>query len=175
MSTSNGNNPITRSGAAAAEAAPLAPEQFIEQLRTMRQQIPEYVQLTAAEKRVLRRLNLGDPHFVQTAIHLLGTADGVQQAIGKVPDQLRLDADEDKQWRTVVDEVKALLKGVVAANLVRRHRLALAVQQTYQISRQIVRSNAELLPLVEGMQQMKRASRKRGKTTPPPVVESTAK
>ncbi|HEX9981981.1 MAG TPA: hypothetical protein VGF69_01835, partial [Thermoanaerobaculia bacterium] len=44
------------------------------------------------------------------------------------------------------DELRTLLEGVSAANLIRRHRLGVTVLQAYSISRQLVRTACESTP-----------------------------
>ena len=61
-------------------------------------------------------------------------------------------------------ELRALLRGVTAANVVRRYRLARAVRQVYKISRTLAEKDefAQLVPHVESMYRVK--NRKKVKT-----------
>jgi len=72
--------------------------------------------------------------------------------------------------------VTALLKGIVAANLIRRHRIGLVTLQTYNICRQLVRKkdHSNLLPHVEMMKRLNKFGRKRVKTPPPEPHPATA-
>ena len=60
-------------------------------------------------------------------------------------------------------------EGVAAANLTRRHRVALAALQTYSISRQLVRQDAHegLLPHVAEMKRLNRFGRRRARKSGP--------
>ena len=63
----------------------------------------------------------------------------------------------------VEDELKAMLAGVSAGNLVRRYRLGLTSMQAYYIARQLVRQaeHAVLLPYVKAMREANKFGRKR--------------
>jgi hypothetical protein len=160
--------------AAATEA--VAPEAIIEQLRAVRQQIPEYQQLGFSGERALRRAAHVDAEFAHAAINTVGASGTMQAAVGRTSEDLRREKDEITRWSAVEDELRAMLKGVATANLVRRHRLGLTTLQTYNISRQLVRNpdHAELLPHVDGMKRMKKFARRRGKApVEPPTVPPT--
>ena len=58
-------------------------------------------------------------------------ADFVQASINAVT--------ESDRWTGVEDELRAMLNGVAAANLVRRHRIGHTALQTYNICRQSAR------------------------------------
>ena len=159
---------ITRGAAdAAANNAPLlTPEQVVEQLRVMQQQIPDFVQLqNGTEIRQLQRLAKISPEFAHEGIGAVGASTVVQEAIGNSPEQLHLAEDEIARWAVAESELRAVLRGVAAANLLRRHRLGLAVVQAYNISRQLVRQDehAQLRPHVERMRRVRRFTRRRSK------------
>lgn len=61
-----------------------------------------------------------------------------------------------------------MLKGVVASNLIRRHRVGVSALQAYNISRQLIRQkdHVDLLPHVQGMKRLSKFGRKR-KVAPP--------
>jgi hypothetical protein len=78
------------------------------------------------------------------------------------------DTDDSTRWTAVEDELRALLKGVAAGNLTRRHRLGLTALQVYSICRQLVRKpeHADLLPHVAEMRRHNRFGRKRRSEQP---------
>ena len=166
MSNINETPSSNSSKAAAADApATLTPEEVVEQLRALRQQIPEYRQLPMADAQALRRAAHVNPAFAHAAINTIGASETIQGAVGRAPAELRQDEDEEARWTAVEDELRAMLKGVAAANLVRRHRLGLAALQTYNIGRQLVRhtDHAHLLPHIDGMKRMRKFGRRRAK------------
>lgn len=171
---SNGTN--GDSSQAAAETTFLKPEAVVEQLRVLQQQIPDFMQMPARDRALLRAAHV-DPAFAHAAINTIGASDTMQMAVGRKPEELFQDETEIGRWTAVEDELRKMLKGVSAANLRRRHRLGLTVLQTYGISQQLVRSgeHENLQTHVEGMQRMKKFTRRsRSKTTveppaPPPV------
>jgi hypothetical protein len=154
---------------AAATAPPLEPEAIVEQLRALREQIPEYLQLAVTDARSLRRVAHVAGDFIQATINTVGASPQVQNVLGKSPAELRQDDGDAGRWTAVEDELRAMLKGVAAANLTRRHRIGLTALQTYGIARQLVRQkeNANLLPHVQEMKRLNTFGRSRRKAVPP--------
>jgi hypothetical protein len=137
---------------------PMTPEEMVSQLRTLRAQIPDYTQLTnraATSKRLAATL---DEAFVHATINAVGASPAMQGALGQTAEVLRQEADDTLRWSAVTDELRAMLQGVTAATLTRRHRLGLTALQAYGISKQLVREpeHAYLLP---HLQEMKRLNR----------------
>jgi hypothetical protein len=155
---------------AATDTPMLTPEQVVEQLRVMRQQIPEFVQLSdAREIRQFRRLAKVTPEFAREGIGAVGASSVVQEAIGNTPEELHQAEDEIARWAVAESELRSMFHGVAAANLVRRHRIGLAVLQAYNVSRQLVRQDehANLVPHVQRMKQVRKFGRRRAKSAHP--------
>src|ERR1043165_5159940 len=117
----------------------LSPETIVEQLRALRAHIPEYVQLPVADARSLRRASLVSPPFVQATLSAAGEYDAVASILGRPIADQRQDANDADRWAAGEDEARALLNGIAASNLVRRHRIGLTALQTYSICQQLVR------------------------------------
>ena len=167
---------ISETPAPVPKEAPLEPEQIVEQLRVLRTRIPEYSQLTIERGRVLRGAANAAAGFVQAAINSIGASDAVRQAVGTSADELWREFELAARWTAVEDELRALLKGVVASNLTRRHRIGLSSLRAYQIGRQLVRNeeNSDLLPHVAEMRRLNRFGRRRRKEDPATPVPPTA-
>jgi hypothetical protein len=168
MSTKRKRNP----NLAVTEAAPiLAPEAVIEQLRALRQGIPDFVQLPIPDARALRIVARADAEFLKAAISVVGMSAAVQTAVGMTADEMLHDADAVTRWVAVENELRALLEGITAANLVRRHRLGLAALQSYHVGRQLIRKkeNADLLPYVATMRRLNRFGKRRAAKPPAPA------
>jgi hypothetical protein len=153
---------------AAQDTTPQTPEAIVEQLRSLRVQIPDYVQLPVPSGRSIRTTAHVNSDFVQATINAAGASLILQTALGKTPDVLRQEAEEAARYTVLEDELKAMLKGVASANLIRRHRVGIQALQTYSISRQLVRTqgNADLLPHVAEMKRLNRMGRKRKAAQP---------
>lgn len=163
-------NPQSNGAIASAEQpAILEPEAVVEQLRALRQSIPEFVQLPIPDARALRTVARVGPEFVQASVSAIGASAGVQTILGTTPAEMQQETELAARWAAVENELSAMLKGVIAANLVRRHRIGLVALQTYQISRQLVRKkeNSTLLPYVAIMREHNKYGKKRPSTTPP--------
>jgi len=151
------------STAAPETPAGATPDTIVEQLRAIRQQIPEYTQLAIPDAKAIRRVAHINSDFIDAAINAVGASEVVQTAVGRSDANLREENEDAGRWTAVEDELRAMLKGVVAANLVRRHRVGLAALQTYSISRQLIRQkeHSNLLPHVQGMKRLSKFGRKR--------------
>jgi hypothetical protein len=167
---------ISPKPAAAAEKPMLTPEQFIEQLHALRDQVPDFVQLP--DNREIRKLRQAaravNAELAREALSAVGATDLVQNAIGSTPEELRQAEAESSRWLSAESELRAVLRGLSAANAVRRYRIAYAVLQAYRISRTLAGDEkfSDLVPHVETMARIK--NRRRSKTpetskpAPPP-------
>ena len=147
---------------------PITPEVLVAQLRAYRLQIPEYTQLTQVSSKALQAAAAVNIHFLHASINAVGTSSSVQGALSTSQETLWQESDKNARWTAVEDELRALLKGVAASNLTRRHRLGLTALQVYSISRQLVRKpeHADLLPHVAEMRRQNRFGRKRKSAEP---------
>jgi hypothetical protein len=163
-----------RSALAATDTPMLTPEQVVEQLRALQQQIPEFVQLpNNRELKQMRRVVSLNAAFAHEAINAVGASDTVQTVVGNTPDELHQAEDEVGRWSAVESELRAMLRGVSVANLIRRHRFCHVALQAYNVSRQLVRQDqhANLLPHVESMSRLRKYGRRRVKTAEVPAVQ----
>jgi hypothetical protein len=142
----------------------LTPEQVIEQLRTMRQQIPNFVQLphnreTDALRRLARAISL---EFAHEATNAVGVSPVVEGAVGNTPEGMHRDKDLNGRWAAAENEMRSLLRGMSSTNLVLRQRLCRDALQAYNVSRELVKQeeHAHLLPHVEAMRRLKRPRRR---------------
>lgn len=142
---------------------PFPPETIVEHLRLLRQHIPDFGPLAVPDAASLRRAAHVADDLIQAAANTVGASKFVANSIGKTADGLRLERDEVSRWSAVEHETEAMLKGIVSANLVRRHRLGMSALQTYLITRQLVRlaDHADLLPHVEAMRRVNKFGRRR--------------
>jgi hypothetical protein len=165
-STQTPNNPAMDAGTIQA----LPPEDVVTQLRGLRQQIGEVTPLTKQQRTVLRRHAALPNGVVQASINALGASDDVQQALGQPADDVRQLAEEANRWTAVEDELRAMLKGVAGANLIRRQRVGLVSVQAYVISQQLARDprNASLLPHVQEIKRLRGLGRRKKTATPAP-------
>jgi hypothetical protein len=168
----------TADAATATELPMLTPEETIELLRGLRQRIPEFVQLSRDRRtEQFRRIARLNPEFSHEAFSAVGASDLVQQFIGNTPDELHQAEDEAARWAAVRSEARALLRGIDAAVLVRRHRIGLAALQAYTVSLQLVKrgEHPHLLPHVERMNQLPRYGRRRVKPAAEPQPQQPPK
>ena len=157
--------------AAAADEPMLTPEQIVEELRAIRNRIPEFVQLPNQRvKDQIRRTASVNVQFAREAISSIGASAIVQDAVRNTPEELHAADDEIGRWAAVESELHALLRGVTAANLVRRQRLGRVALQAYNISRELVKQeeHAELRPYVERMKRLPKFGRRRRAAGPEP-------
>lgn len=158
------------------ESQPITADELVEALRALRQRIPGYVQLPIPDARSARSVASLDPQFKQSAINAVGASPLVAQAVGFTAEELRQMNDDADHWSAVADELRAMLQGVVAGILTRRHRVGLASLQTYKITGQLVRheDHADLLPHLHEMKRLNRFGRRRRKASPEPQPPTMA-
>lgn len=168
MSILKSSSSSSQTAVTASEAPMLAPEQVVEQLRGLQRQIPEFVQLPQDQRmRAIRRRASVNVEFAREAIHAVGASETVQHIVGNSPAELHAAEAEIGRWTAVEAELRSMLRGVTAANTLRRERLGLAALQVLNVSRELVRreEHAGLWPHVEAMSRIPKYSRRR-KTKP---------
>jgi hypothetical protein len=175
MSTINDETPSPKQAARAALDPPplLSPEQFIEQLRMLQQQIPNFVQLpknreTDGFRRMARSVTL---EFAHEATNAVGVSSVVEAAIGNTPEGMHQAEDLAGRWAAVENEARSLLRGLSSTNLVLRQGLCKDAVQAYNVSRELVKQqeHSHLLPHVEAMRRLKK-----GRRRPKPVIVELA-
>jgi hypothetical protein len=134
-----------------------SPDTIVAQLRAIRQLIPEYQQLPAADRKALgivAKANSAD--FVQASINGVGASPVMQQILGQTPEELRQDTADAQSWSVVEDELRAMLNGVAAGNLVRFHRIGASALTAYGLAKRLVLQPeyADLLPHVDMMKKL---------------------
>jgi hypothetical protein len=162
----------TNKAAAAAGEPAVSPEALVEQLRTIRRQIPEYVQLDAVDTRAIQSVANVHREFAQAALSAIGTSPIVQSAVGSTPEELQRETELAARWALVEDELRAMLHGVASANLRRRHRVGDAALTAYSLSKRLARKpeHADLLPHLQTMRKANRFGRRKSKPQPVVVV-----
>ena len=163
------NNAVQTNVAAAAQDPAVTPEAIVEQLRVMRGQIPEFVQLPAADSKSIQTVASVHPVFAQAAINAIGASPLVLSVVGRTPEDLQQERETAARWSKVEDELKSMLQGVSSANLTRRHRIGEAALLTYSLSKSLVRSpeHSALLPHLALMRRANRFGRAHKPATQP--------
>ncbi|HYC90313.1 MAG TPA: hypothetical protein VEO54_13940 [Thermoanaerobaculia bacterium] len=146
---------------------PIEAAEFIEVLEKVQARIDGYRPLTNEEIITIRKAASLDPEWVEQAVHMLSSSEMLQQAIGTTHQELIAEIVNERAWQTVERRLYALLKGVSAGNLVRRHRIGLKALQIYGIARHLIRQpeHNHLLSYVERLQQMNKLGKRKKKET----------
>ena len=158
---------------AADGTVPFTPEQIVEQLRILRQHIPNFGPLAATDAALIRRAAHVHDDMLRAATNTVGASPFVAGALGKDAEAMRNERTDVSRWSAVEDELWTMYKGVGASNLTRRHQLGLAALQTYFIARQLVRQreHADLLPHVAEMRRVNKfGPKRRPQPAEPPVI-----
>jgi predicted XRE-type DNA-binding protein len=158
---------------AADGTVPFTPEQIVEQLRILRQHIPNFGPLAVTDAALLRRAAHVHDDMLRAATNTVGASPFVSGALGKDAEALRNERTDVSRWSAVEDELQAMYKGVTASNLTRRHQLGLTALQAYFITQQLVRQreHADLLPHVAEMRRANMfGTKRRPQPAEPPVV-----
>jgi hypothetical protein len=117
----------------------LTPDETLELIRSIEGRIPGYTQLTDKEAQRLRRAAFVNPNFIVNILLLIDASSSLARALDRTSDDVRREDSEADAWDAVATKLLGLYQGVVAANLVRRHRVGLFTLQAYNIARQLAR------------------------------------
>ncbi len=139
--------------------AMLSPEEVVQQLRTLRTQIPLPDPLPAMPAQRRRRLAHVNAPFVVAAINAAGASPAIQTALGRNDAELRQETDVSERWTAVIDEVRSLLQTLIDANTLRRQSIGLAALQTYQICQQLARDGGQATRLAAHIGEMKKLNK----------------
>jgi len=167
MTIINTNSPTSPAAETPQPATPLAATAVIDQVRTLRSQLPKAVALTSKQRRAVRTgVDNAEP-IVQASLNVIGVSENVSAAVGQPIDAVR-DLQQDAiLWKAAEEEVRNLLAGIAGANAIRRQKLAQLGSKAYVIGSQLAREpeNEVLVPHVEEIKRMKRQARRK-KTAP---------
>jgi hypothetical protein len=165
MTIINNNSPITTSPAAETpqpEPA-LAPTTVVEQVRSLRMQLPAATALTNKQRRAIRLDAANSEPIVQASLNVIGVSDNVSAALGQPMDAVRNLQQDAILWKAAEEEVRNLLAGIAGANALRRQKLAQLGTKAYIIGSQLAREpeNEVLVPHVEEIKRLKRIARRK--------------
>jgi len=139
--------------------ATLSPEQVVQQLRALREQVLPPDGLPAMRVSRRRRLGHVDPQFIVAAINAAGASAEVQTTVGGTDEDLRQESAAIDRWTAVIDESRQLLQSLIDANAARRRRLGLKALQTYQVCQQLARDDAHAGRLETHIAEMKKLNK----------------
>ena len=157
-------------------ATPLTADAAIEQIRSMRAQLPAVGTLTAKQRKGLRNTSETSEAIVQASLNVIGVSDVVSAAVGQPVDNVRALQQEAILWKAVEAEARNLVAGLAGANALRHQKLVELGVQAYAIGTQVARvpENEVLVSHVEEIKRMKRIARRRKPSTPVPQQPSPA-
>ena len=150
-------------------STPVTPEEIVQQLRAVRAQIPDFVQIPKPSAKALVSVAAIRPEFIEETLHAVGSCSALRGALGQSAVELRQDAEFTARWGAVIAEMYSLLATVQSEVTVRKHRIGLTALQVYQISRQLARKpeHTELQTHIDAMAKRNRFGRKRVPATEP--------
>jgi hypothetical protein len=165
MTFINTNSPTTTTPAAETPqpATPLAAGTVIEQVRSLRTQLPAVAALTAKQRKTMRAGVANSEPIVQASLNVIGVSENVSAALGQPIDAVRDLQQEAILWKAAEEEVRNLLAGIAGANAIRRLKLAKLGAKAYIIGTQLAREpeNEVLVPHVEEIKRLKRLARRK--------------
>lgn len=109
------------------------PEMLVEGLRYLQRRIPEFTQMTWQEKRSHARAASLDREFIEGGLQAAAVWRDTEIMVRRSAEDLRQEHEEIRRWEEVIVEVRAILDGIEAANLKRKHRLGSAILKIYRI------------------------------------------
>jgi hypothetical protein len=153
---------------------PLTPDSAIEQIRSMRAELPEVATLTVKQRKALRNSSATSDTIVQASLNVIGVSDVISSAMGQPLDAVRALQQEALLWKSVEEEARNLVTGIAGANLLRRQKLAVLAAQAYGIGAQVAKvpENEVLVSHVEEIKRLKRIARRKKSAAPAPQQPS---
>jgi hypothetical protein len=168
----NSNSPTSPAAETPQPATQLTAETVIEQVKTIRAQLPAVSALTLKQRRAMRNLATNSEPIVQASLNVIGVSENVSAALGQPVDSVRALQQDAILWKAAEGEVRNLLAGLAGANAVRREKLARLGTKAYLIGTQLASDpeNEVLVPHVEEIKRLKRQARRKksAPTTPEP-------
>jgi hypothetical protein len=92
-------------------------------MQQLQERIPEFEQLSIEERRSMARAAHLDPEFVRAALHVAEIWERAPYFIQRSAEAMRQDDEEAQRWDEAIRSFSAILQGMSAANLKRKHRL----------------------------------------------------
>lgn len=159
----------------APQTAMVAADAAIEQIRTLRAQLPDVTTLPAKQRKGLRNRSETSEPIVQASLNVIGVSDVVSSAIGLPIENVRTLQQEAIVWKAVEEEARNLIAGLAGANALRRQKLAELGLHAYAIASQVARvpENEVLVSHVEEIKRMKKIARRSRKAATPTPQETT--
>jgi len=141
----------------------MTPEQLVEQLRALRQSVPDVEPLTDQERAIARQQSrLGrSAEAVQESINVIGASDLVTNGLGMTPADAQQFLADNGRWSVVEAELRAFLNGMSDANLIRRQRTAIIAAKAYGIAKEVARDNPDVRPQVKHIQRLRSLARRK--------------
>ncbi|HEX7154102.1 MAG TPA: hypothetical protein VF618_21625 [Thermoanaerobaculia bacterium] len=152
----------------------LTPEEAIQQLRAMRELIPEFAGLKAGEPKRLSNAASLHPEFLRGAFVAIDTVPPLTAMATTPAAELLAELDLTERWSAMLAELDSLRSGIIGAIATRRYRLGVTAREVYHVSQQLAKTKqyATLRPLVESMKRVARFGRRRAAEKPePPAAE----
>jgi hypothetical protein len=152
----------------------LTADATIEQIRSIRAQLPEVATLTSKQRKALQRTFPASAPIVQASLNVIGVSGIVSSAIGQPLDGVRTLQQEAMLWKAVEEEARNLVAGIAGANLLRRQKLAEIGAQAYAVAASAARVpvNEVLVSHVEEIKRLKKIARRKKSATPVPQQPS---
>lgn len=134
---------------------PVEPEMLVEGLRYLQERIPEFTQLSVREKRSHARAANLDPEFLEGGLQAAAMWRLTKLFVKRSGEELRQEDEVSRRWDEAISAWRAILDGLEATNLKRKHRLGRAILLIYQILGRYMRGNhpeeAYMRPYYENM------------------------
>lgn len=139
--------------------------ELLEALQKYQERIAGFRPLTKEEIIAIRKAASLDPKWIMETVNTLGASETLQRSVDSTSEEMLAEIADARQWASVEASLHALLQGVAATNLARRHRIGLKALQIYGIARHLIRQpeHNHLIPFVERLREMNKLGRRKKK------------
>ena len=141
-------------------------------LRYLQQRIPGFTHLSVRETRTMSRGAHRNREIVDAGIQMAAVWESTALLLGRSAEDLREEADQTREWDETIRDARALLDGMEAANLSRKHRLGSDILKLYSVIGGLLRhpgpETAYVAPYYEQMRSLYLKRLKKRKKGEPP-------
>jgi hypothetical protein len=139
------------------------PEELVQRIRAMTEEIPGFEHLTLAKARSLVASVKVTPEFLGIIMSALNASAVFRGALGEDPEAIRWAAEFHARYSSVIDEAASFERGMRTTAAIWTNKGCTMALQAYHIAQQLIRSpaNAELIPYVQEMKRLNKRGKRR--------------
>ena len=139
------------------------PEELVQRIRAMTEEIPGFEHLTLAKARSLVASVKVTPEFLGIIMSALSASAPLRAAFDEDPEAIRWAAEFHAHYSSVMDEAASFERGMRTTAAIWTNKGGTMALQAYHIAQQLIRdpANSELIPFVQEMKRLQKRGKRR--------------